>query len=471
MKAFHLFHRLTFVILLSLFFSHAIGQAFYSTTGMALGKLRAKQAIIPGPEEFVIEEYMNYHTHLLPMPKAEESVHMDLQWGYPDLEDPVLMIGLTTPLLPDMKYAAPLNLSLVIDRSGSMSGDRIYHAKRALRKLSQALRPFDVVSLIAFDHESIVLFPSQKVGNKETLLDAISRLEVRGSTDLNLGIMTGYKELLTYYDERKTNRLLILTDAVTNTGIVDPNQIIGNSKEFEHSYEIDCSMICLGNNFKYDLARDFTKSGRNSFHFIDDEEDLQKVFVDEVQGLLAPVAKDLVLDIQIDPQLEIEAFYGYEPDIEGNHISLPLNRMNHGLTQVILIKFHQKSGYMFSTPKVEASLRFFDIKQGRNQTLIQSKKLKRPFDSKPEPGFSELRKTYVIASMAQSLKDMSVHHHKGFPNVARAKVQHSLDQYHHMLRLGWVQEDEDIRRVASILESYAKAKEHGIYKEHVIADY
>ncbi|MEM7370201.1 MAG: VWA domain-containing protein [Bacteroidota bacterium] len=464
-------HRWILLLIFCGGYTHLLSQAFYSTTGMALGKLRAKQAIIPQPEEVVVEEYMNYHTHMIPMPEQGEAVHMDLQWGYPDLDEPVLMVGITTPLLSNMEEAAPLNLSLVIDRSGSMSGDRINNAKKALRKLTRSLRPTDVVSLIAFDHESFVMHPAQLVGDGEALFQAINRLEVRGSTDLNRGILTGYRELLKYYDASRTNRLLILTDAITNTGVVDPNHIIGNSKEFEHTYEVDCAMICLGSNFQHELAREFTKSGRHSFHFVDDEEDLQKVFVDEVQGLLAPVATDPVLEIQFDPRLEIETFYGYEPIIQGNHIRLPLNQMNHGLTQVIMIKFHQKSGFPRSSPSVEANLHYFDVKKGKKHHLTASQALPHSHHHSALSPHLEHHKSYAIAVMAQGLKDMAIAHHNGQSSKAQAIVQETLDNHHRMISIGQVAEDADVSRVESILSSYAEKMNQHLSSEEYLSDY
>lgn len=445
------------LLILCLSFSSypVLGQYGYSSTGLAVGKLRAQQAVIPAPEEIVIEEYLNYHLHQLPLPKTGESVHLDLQWGRPDLEEePVLQIGITTTFLSSVEDVPPMNLALVVDRSSSMSGDRIQNAREALKELCAQLRPTDVVSVIAFDHEAIVLYPAQAIGNGSQLLETISTLEVRGSTDLNSGILTGYRELSRFYEPSITNRMLILTDAITNTGVVDPNQIIANSKEFTHSYAVDCAMICLGSNFQHDLARQFTESGKSTFHFIEDAEDFQKVFVDEIQSLLAPVATDPVLEIEFDPNLELVELYGYSPVIKGNKILLALNQMNYGLTQVVLAKFRKKSAFLSRSPIVDAKLSFFDIQESRQHTLFESALLNAK--QKNGPSLKELYKCYDIAEMASGLRDMATFHLHGEQKEAEEALSIALEEHELRKQSGLVAEDEDIARVEGILYAYQK---------------
>ena len=441
-------------LLLCLISFPAFGQQGYSIAGMAMGKLHAQRATMPQAKEVVIEEYMNYHTHQLPLPSDGESVHMDMQWGRPDFyEEPVLQIGITTPFLRDLEGATPLNLALVVDRSGSMEGDRIRKVKQALRKLSRQLRPTDIVSLIAFDHESIIMYPAQFVGNGEVFLQSINRLQVRGSTDLNRGILDGYREMLKFYDKGRTNRMLILTDAITNTGVVDPAHIIANSREFQHSYEVDFSMICIGTNFHYDLARQFTQSSRSSFHFINDGDDLQKIFVEEVQSLLAPVAKDPVLELEIDPNLEIVQIYGYQPTIQNNRMRFALNAMDHGLTQVVQIKFRKKSDFVYRKPKVTATLSYLDLKSRKTKRLIASASLvKRTLDAY---SLAELYKSYDIGEMAVGLAEMARLHHAGQQMAAKQAVQVALDDHRFRVQSGLIVEDADTERMLEILETYA----------------
>jgi hypothetical protein len=117
------------------------------------------------PDEIAIEEFVNYHRHRLPLPKAGQAVAMDVRWGNNEFSSvrrkAVLQIGFATTNVNERTDLRPLNLSLVIDKSGSMaSGDKMARVKESLRTMIGKLRPEDIVSIVVFDTEAEVLFPA-----------------------------------------------------------------------------------------------------------------------------------------------------------------------------------------------------------------------------------------------------------------------------------------------------------------------
>ena len=153
------------------------------------------------PDEVAVEEFVNYHKHRLPLPKVGQSVAMDTRWGNneisPAQREAVLQIGFTTAEVTERTDLRPLNLALVIDKSGSMAeSDKMSRVKESLRTLVTKLRPDDIVSIVVFDTEAAVLFPAARIGDGYELRRAIDCIEPSGSTNLHGGLMLGYKEAL-----------------------------------------------------------------------------------------------------------------------------------------------------------------------------------------------------------------------------------------------------------------------------------
>ena len=86
--------------------------------------------------------------------------------------------------------------------------------------------------------------------------------------------------------------LIILTDALANTGQLNPQSMLRSAQIYDADRQVDFVLIGVGAHFNHDLARTLSEKDHNTVHFIDDAEDIQKVFVDELGSLVAPVAKD-----------------------------------------------------------------------------------------------------------------------------------------------------------------------------------
>ena len=316
------------------------------------------------PDEIAVEEIVNYHRHRLPLPKSGQGVAMDVRWGnenYSAGQPAVLQIGFTTAEFNDSSDVRPLNLALVIDHSGSMAAaDKMSQVKQALQTLIGKLRPEDLVSIVIFDDTAEVVLAATTVGNGQAHRRAIESIYPDGSTNINAGLMLGYEEVARNLRDDYTNRVILLTDGIANQGETNPQRIADNSLRFNER-GIDLSTIGVGQDLDNDLLKTLAKRGRGLYHFVADGRDVEKVFVNEVQSLLSPVARDVRVEIESDSALRLERIYGYEPRRSGNRVNIDLDDMNNGVTQVIMLKYApgERAG------RVNVRLSYYDLEQKR----------------------------------------------------------------------------------------------------------
>lgn len=453
-------HFILLICFISFLGIEVFGQAGYSSASYSMGKQRSDDAMLISPPEVYEEEFINYHRHDLPLPQYGESVAMEMRFGNkkmnPLLTEAILQIGFTTDRITDYSEMTPLNLSLVIDKSGSMSGEKLAKTKEALRAFVKRLRTKDIVSIVVFDHNAQVLLAPHKAENIDLIDQAIENIQIGGSTNLHDGILTGYRQILANYNVNSTNKVIVLTDAITNTGEMDPEIIIRNSSEYDAQKTIDFAMIGVGVDFNNQLSRQLSKSKKSQIHFIHNPADIVKVFIEEAESLLSPIARDVKLEIEYPKDLELDKMYGYSPIFNKNKISLELDNMNSGLTQVVLLKFRLKNFQNNGEIAVKTRLSYYDIRKKKFVEKEDTKYIKFTAESWEIADMlkdNKVKKNYTIAFLASGLKEMAVLcEQKQFQkakNIIDITIGDVVKNYPDL-------EDEDIKRVFSILEKYQR---------------
>lgn len=409
------------------------------------------------PDEVAVEEFVNYHKHRLPLPKVGQGVAMDTRWGNDEVSalqrEAVLQIGFTTAEVNERTDLRPLNLVFVIDHSGSMgAADKMSRVKVSLQTMIGKLRADDIVSIVIFDDTAEVLFPANRIGDGNQLRRIIDSIRPDGSTNIHAGLMLGYKEATKNFRKDATNRVILLTDGIANQGVTDPKQIAAESSEF-NGQGIDLSTIGVGLELNNDLLRTLAVTGHGLYHFVSDEKDIEKVFVTEVQSLISSVAKKVEVNVDYDANLEVEKIYGYAPRLHSNNVSIALENMNSGLTQVVMMSFHIKNPSRNSYP-VKVRLSYFDVKKQRIVEEVQELKL----NSTDNSAYNlledvEVKKNYTIAALAQSLADMTTAAKaKNYGNAENFLNDAVAETYRRFPNM----EDKDIKFILNIVEGYQR---------------
>lgn len=410
--------------------------------------------------EIHVEEFINYHKHQLPLPKAGQAIAMDVRWGGEQIaltnSQGVLQIGLSTSFTNDRQNLPPVNLSIVIDRSGSMADDaKLEKVKSALITLVNQLKNGDVLSLVTYDTNAQVLWPAQYLtGNRHTLINAISSIQPNGSTNLHAGLMLGYQEAVKYYRKDATNRVVLLTDGIANAGVTSTNQIARESQRF-NDRGVDLSTIGVGRDLNEDLLRQLANSGRGLYHFVADAQDVEKIFVKEVSSLVAAVARRVRLHVEYDPALQLNHLYGYQPNHQHDSFSIMLDNLNLGATQVVMMQFGLKRANREITNRrlpVRVTLYYDDIAQKRSiseseQAFIQVTETSNVNALMDE----EVKKNFTIACLSQALKDMvaayELHNRQLASHIANSTINQVYSSYPTM-------SDKDISYILNIIQDY-----------------
>src|SRR4051812_35911778 len=175
-----------FILTFSLLFlaftaTSTLAQEGASSAAASRTRYLAETGLLPSSREVAVEEMVNYHRHQIGRPKAGEAVLLDARWGNNQAEagrEAVLQVGFSTALANDRQQLRPLNLALVIDKSGSMAdADKLVKVKEALLTLVSQLRETDTLSIVVFDSEAQVLMPARTLNDKEAVKRLIRRIE------------------------------------------------------------------------------------------------------------------------------------------------------------------------------------------------------------------------------------------------------------------------------------------------------
>ncbi|MCX6918216.1 MAG: VWA domain-containing protein [Verrucomicrobia bacterium] len=213
-----------------------------------------------------------------------------------------VLVRLVAPAQPvtensESAQRAPLDLALVIDRSGSMSGDPLKAALESSVRIIQGLRSDDRIAVVAFDDHVQVVQPLVAIGDAHDLVNRVRQIDSGGSTALFDGWQEGVKQLAPFVKKERIARVILLTDGQANHGLVD------EAKIFEHvakaaGASITTSTVGLGHGFNETLLTGMAKAGEGAANFGQTADDLSEAFEEQFAILSNSFLRQVKITVQ-----------------------------------------------------------------------------------------------------------------------------------------------------------------------------
>ncbi|MEU8678595.1 von Willebrand factor type A domain-containing protein [Streptomyces sp. NPDC048560] len=272
---------------------------------------------LPGPETVRPEEFVNSFRQGYQRPEDNGfSVTVDGARAGADASDwSLVRVGLATKAATDRSERPPAALTFVVDISGSMAEPgRLDLAKKSLGYLTDELRDDDSVSLVTFSDEAETRLPMTRLqGNRTKIRDIVEGMEPEESTNVDAGIRRGYDEAADGHREGATNRVVLLSDALANTGETEADPILERIDSSRREYGITLFGVGVGSDYGDQLMERLTNKGDGHTTYISDETQARKVFVDQLPAHVELRARDAKAQVAFDRET-VEQFrlIGYE---------------------------------------------------------------------------------------------------------------------------------------------------------------
>jgi Ca-activated chloride channel family protein len=216
---------------------------------------------------------------------------------------------------------APLTLALVIDRSGSMSGDKIMTAKRAALTALNELDERDTAAVVIFDDQIDTIQSATPVtpAIKRHVARELEKIQARGSTALHEGWLTGCHAIVGQGASGGLARCFLLTDGLANVGIQDPEQIATEAGGIRRNAGIGTSTFGVGLDYAEELLGPMAEAGGGQFHNLRTAEEIAHAFAGELGELLLTAAANVRLEIEAEAGATVELLSIYHTQQDADH--------------------------------------------------------------------------------------------------------------------------------------------------------
>ncbi|WP_306320480.1 MULTISPECIES: von Willebrand factor type A domain-containing protein [unclassified Streptomyces] len=282
-------------------FALDVDTASYGYARRSLGAGR-----LPEPRSVRPEEFVNSFRQGYPRPKGNGfSVTVD---GARTGDDGwrLMRVGLATAQAPASGDRPPAALTFVVDISGSMAeAGRLDLVRESLATLTDQLDADDSIALVTFSDEARTVLPMTRLGprdgeTRDTVKSAVDTLEPTDSTNLEAGVTTGYETAVKGARQGATNRVVLLSDALANTGATSADTILERIADARREHGITLFGVGVGSDYGDALMERLADKGDGHTTYISTPADARKVFTEQLPANVQLRARDAKAQVEFD---------------------------------------------------------------------------------------------------------------------------------------------------------------------------
>jgi Ca-activated chloride channel family protein len=264
-------------------------------------------------------------------PARAEQVKLDVSPSYDVLKAGAkqtawIRVGVTGFAMRVESKRAPVNVALVLDKSGSMQGQKIAQARQAAIGALDRLGTDDIVSVVTYDSTVHVLVPATKLTDKEHVARLISQIEADGNTALFAGVSKGAAEVRKFASEERVNRIILLSDGLANVGPSAPGEL-GDLGESLRKESISVSTLGLGLGYNEDLMVKLAGRSGGNHQFVEEATELAGIFDREFDDVTSVVAQDVKVRIEVPEGIRPVRVLGNDAEINGQEVLIDLSQV------------------------------------------------------------------------------------------------------------------------------------------------
>ncbi len=316
-------------------------------------------------------------TSLLALPAQARQIELSAELGTPVVEagrthKTFLKISLTGFELSGLEERTPANVALVLDESGSMTGEKLEEAKEAALLAVDLLNEEDILSIVSYDSHVRILVPATRVADKSDIRRAIRAMKAGGQTALFAGVSKGAREIRKFIDKERVNRIILLSDGQANVGPSTATELgeLGMSLGKEG---ISVTTIGLGAGYNEDLMANLAGYSDGNHAFVEDPEDLVKIFNYEFGDVLSVVAQDLLIRIEFEDGILPLRILGRNGDIIGREVTTRMNQLYSDQEKYILLEVEVPEGAADQTRDLASVTVSYQNMANRQQENVRDK--------------------------------------------------------------------------------------------------
>ena len=358
-----------------------------------------------------VEEMVNFFKYQYPQPTAAHPFSINTEYSQSpwNPKHQLLRIGLQGKNIPTNNLPAS-NLVFLIDVSGSMSDDnKLPLLIQSLKILVRELREQDKVSIVVYAGAAGLVLSPTSGADKQTIVDALEKLQSGGSTAGGAGIMLAYKTAEENFIREGNNRVILATDGDFNVGT---NSSSDMEKLIEEKRKSGVFLTCLGygmGNYKDSKMEILADKGNGNYAYIDNIQEANRFLGKEFKGSMFAIAKDVKIQIEFNPK-EVQAYrlIGYEnrklrpEDFTNDKIDAGELGSGHTVTALYeIIPADVKSDFMEATPTLKYT------KTESTGTVYNNELATVKFRYKKPDGDKSIEMTEVIANKVSDLGNAS----------------------------------------------------------------